>query len=569
MKKLKLAFKTTLLLLITSFFFGCKKENPVDSDQPVESFAPGFDSVKAEAFDLLSFDVAYKITENHSKSGIIYATDSVSITQNKGAKFSNKTVSNKQIFRVELPSYAPKHKVWFKVFYIKNTGETVFSAAYLYDCPTYIVRNKNVVTGSGLLNAHPKENIITYGNNPFRGMDNSLNVDTYNMDGYSTSYSATINDIPSSLDSIDRFSNRVKQTLFFNVPESVPLGNAVFKLYYKNKLVYTENLKIINGGILLKSRYPINDEGYFFTFDHFVQGNNLYFYTPGAFHKWDPKENVWTRLSNPAEHIDARRLKIYAIGEKFYLAPLSVKKGSYSWDPYEEIIWSYNINTDVWEKRVLVPYNSPARRDFIQIVDCFNYKNKLYCIIFLNGRHTIEVFDPSDYSWNKFMDLKLTSTDFSDFKTVVNDGKVYLIAAQRTDSYYSSPKVKTDFYEFDMENKSFIKKNWIVDKEKDWSSNNNQPAILDYQLTAHKGKIYLYGGRLPINNSPYFFYTPMFAVYDPHKNEWSPASDYSYYTAWVNQTEGFFMSNGDGLFLGLGIDGKDVKNRSVFSLSIR
>jgi hypothetical protein len=141
----------------------------------------------------------------------------------------------------------------------------------------YEVKNKFVVNGKAIYNNHPKDFFINFEGSEIGNYDNSLIVDAITTDQAAQNYRATLNDLPASISRIDAVPYPPSHKyILIDVPQDLPIGPATLKFYYQDKLVYTEKLTIVNGGLLSRSSYPISRT---YTGCFFEYGGKLFTYT--------------------------------------------------------------------------------------------------------------------------------------------------------------------------------------------------------------------------------------------------------------------------------------------------
>jgi hypothetical protein len=337
------------------------------------------------------------------------------------------------------------------------------------------------------------------------------------------------------------------------VPNNFPLGKASFKFYYLNKLEYTVELTVVNGGLLSSIQHPVAQT---FSGSFFEYNRKLFIYSKASdkmsFYSWAPETNVWEKLPIPLEmssnlYNDAFPAKV--INGMVYFKPVGgVSGGPFGEIPrsYDEQIVAYNPSTGKAKVINLFHTTDVSQERIIQVTDDFAYAGKLYCLTSesidgasVSHAYRIRVFDPADNSWTVFMDLPNKGV----WTSVVNNGQVFLMNSDYGKQESASAEFVNAFYLLNLSAKSLLKKNWITDRAVGSGAS---------YLASFNNRIYVYGGNFSAGYSS--FYSALFAVYDPGQDKWSPVSGYSYFTAWVSQTYGFMLPIGDKLYMGLGFD---------------
>lgn len=571
--------RTFGLFFLLVYGVACKKAAAPIPAPPVVDNLPKANAITAVSIDQLNFTVSYTLNFTTSATGVTYATDSISLVKNAGTDVNSFVNTLSYLAKIALKAYPADNKVWYQVYFFNSSGTKVYSKIYRHEFSLWQVQNKYIVNGLAIDNNHSKDGLVTFDQTPYTGLDNSLTVSIY-MTGYDyKGYKAKINGINAPLGKfIDSWGVTEIKKLVFDVPENIPIGNAKFELYNYDKLVYSADVMVVNGGLLSKVLHPIgNNQGG----DYVVHNNELYTYInrwvgsgteQPQFHKWSPATYTWTKLPNPPETRYSEYNGGQSINGLIYFCPNVRDYGNTYPFLYEEWLWTFNPANNVWKKTILSS-NGPSNQTKIdeQFFGCFSHGGKLYCLLSYKSYGTyyyeMHVYDPADNSWKKFMDLPNDRSSITVYKTVVNNGKAYLLISKRVSSAYSGTVTKNQFFEMDMNTKTLIPRNWITDPGRNWVIiNDNEFAVAAPNLASYRGKIYVYGGGNTIFSS---IYSSVFAVYDPDANTWSSVSGYSYYTGWVSNNYGYFGTINDKLYVGFGYDRQYIESAALYNLVIR
>jgi len=581
-----------IILLITLCFTNssCKKDKvntPVEIPPVIQK--PGinlfYTALKIDSIQQFSIVLTYELSRGGKSTGIVSALDSLSLAANTSQyTHVDATLRGSQYyFKIQYPyNLPPEDKIWFRIYLINENGEKTYSHVLSQKVALYQVKNKYVVNGKGLYNNHPKDFFINYEGTAIGAQDNSLIVNAISNDVNLQNYTGKINDRPIAISKIDAASYPpTHKTILFDVPDDLSVGPAKFTLFYMNNLVYTEDITIVNGGLLTAIKHPVSliSSGIYFEYE-----NKLYTYSnygsnasDANFYSWAPQTNTWQKLPNPPEapkvdYNDAKGGR--TIKGIVYFPPVMVRPwgiyGQYNPYYYEEIIASYDPANGQWNKKTLLRTTNEAEDRTLDVSDSFVFNDKLYCITrefpFAQLSGTIKtqmrVYDPSINTWEYFMDLPDTPWYWS---AVVNNGRVYLLTTGPGKQESATTQYLNEFYQLDINSKALNKKNWITDKAVGVSS----PYLVSFN-----NKIYAYGGQYSSGYAS--LYSSLFTVYDPDKDKWAPVSGYSYYTGWVSQTQGFLLPINNKLYLGLGLDrytngniyGSKIKS-TIYNLSIK
>jgi len=574
------------LTIVAIFSYSCKKEGELPDQKEEEhepALVPDIRYAKLESVDLLSYFLAYRLNLVTRESGIIYSQDSVSLAENKGTEILGTNLAGVYDINIKLASNPSKRQLWYKIFYKDETGKRVYSTLYRHQIPDYLVQNKYIVHGPALYNIHPTEHVITWGEGYYKGVDNSLGIMTYSLDTDAGNYKASLNGIDIPLKDIKSSSKYVnRKVLVFDIPEQMSFGTAALKLFCRNQLVYTDSLTVVSGGLISKTEHPEKGQG---NEDIFVQDDMLYTfdcsYWSGAkarFYKWNSETDTWTKLPSPSENFSSGGRIAQAIKNVIYFPPYSEDKRSQAPFLFFEYLWTFNTITNQWTKVTLQSTNDYQKvRAGLSTLACFVYENKFYCISSWTRAYsqvyTLDVYNPADNSFSTVMDLP-GGTDIESYRAVVCGNKPYVLVSRVYTPYMSSTINKNEFYEVDLAAKKTIRRNWVIDPEIDWKWNEYEQRIVSPVLASYKGKIYAYGGRSVANSNT--LHAMLFAVYNPERDLWEPASGYSYHTARVSQTRGLLVSLNEKLYVGLGLNREVIGavdyseiNRSIFRISVK
>lgn len=557
--------KTVVFFLLTFFLFACKKKESEEilSPEPdpiVPALALIVNEIKVDSVEQLAFTITYKLSTSTTETGINFDFDSLNLVNNKSTYEWQSVLNNGSFYaRPELWSYAPQDKFWYRIYYKDESGKKIYTQIYKQDLPKYSIRNEFIVCG--------KEEYNSIGS-----FDNLLVLVAYNSDNNLQNYSAKINGISTPASKFETINyNKNHKNIIFDVPENLPLGPAKFQLYYLGKLDYETEITIVNGGLLTKTKHPLNIvSGQFFTHEkrlYTLTGD----ITGNMFYSWEPINNVWTKLPNPPVALAPSKQPAHSIQDLIYFPPISVSPWGFTDFYYDELVWTFNPETNKWNKITLYHTTEGPHERRMEVQASVVYENKIYCIIRESAmtinpvieynKTLIKVFDPLDNSWKELM--ALNDANIWSYRACVLDNQIYILKAVINKQVSASTDFTNEMFVLDINNKTLIKKNWIDEKEIGVSN----PYFVPY-----KGKIYAYGG---LSSSGYFStYSSLFAVYDPIKNKWQSLSNYGYYTARVSQTDGFLLELNDKLYLGLGYDrysngGGSDRNSLIFNLDIR
>ena len=546
-----------LLFVLIVSFTSCKKDKSSENTTlPLKPVIQSFyDGLKIDSVQQRSIVISYELLKKAKTTGVVTALDSISLADrladymHQEATFRN----NKYFAKIEWPYNLPPtdDKIWFRLYVEEEDGTKTYSPVFGQDVAIYEVHNKYVVNGKGVYNNHPKDFFINYDGREIGSYDNSLIVDAITTDTDPQNYRATLDDLPASISRIDAVpSPPTHKNILIDVPDDLPLGQATLKFYYQNKLVYTDNLTIVNGGLLSAFSYPIarTYSGCFFEY-----GGKLFTYTnpeplaaTASFYSWSPETKLWKTLHGPKDlpYIDLIRLKGgKTINGTVYFDPLMVRAGA-TVPTYIEYILSYTPASGEWKEKILFSTTKDSEDRSMLVNDSFVYNDKLYCITEetpnypLAGpmNHKIKEYDPANGSWKDYMDLPDKGYKWL---AVSHNKQIYLLNTLTGKQESASTEYLNEFYLLNVSGKSIVKKNWIAE---------TQTGVYAPYLVSFKGKIYVYGGH---NTSGYTsLYSSLFAVYDPQEDKWSSVSGYSYFTGWVCQTDGFMLPIANKLYLG-------------------
>jgi hypothetical protein len=580
---IKRVYFNILFVLFIVSFTSCKKgglaESTTEPPKPVvQSF---YDDLKIDSVQQRSIVVSYQLLKKAKITGVAIALDSITLANHLAGSTDQEAVfvNDKYFAKIQWPyNLTPTDdKIWFRLYVIDEDGTKTYSPVFGKGVAMYEVENKFVVNGKAIYNNHPKDFFINYEGGAIGSYDNSLIVDAITTDAAIENYRATLNDLPASVGRIDAVPYpESHKYILIDVPDDLPIGPAMLKFYYQDKLVYTEKLTIVNGGLLSRSSYPISRT---YTGCFFEYGGKLFTYTnpeplaeTASFYSWIPETNVWEKLHGPKDlpYIDLIRLKGgKTINGTVYFNPLMVRAGA-TVPTYEEYILAYTPATREWKEKTLFITTRELEDRSMLVNDSFLYNDKLYCITeeLPGGRmagtikHKIKIYDPANGSWEDYMDLPEKPYKWL---AVSNNNQVYLLNTGRGEVGVATTEYVNEFYLLNVAGKSILKKNWIADRE----VGVNAPYLVSF-----RGKIYVYGGHYSSGYAS--LYSSLFAVYDPQQNKWSPVSGYSYFTGWVCQTDGFMLPIANKLYLGLGLDRYtngniqgSVVSSSVYQMALR
>lgn len=577
--------KFTLILIFLSqlFFTACKKDKqPLNEDKPIEEpvVKDFYKDLKIDSLQQLSVVVSFQLNQAAKVIGLLTNLDSASLVDRPEAYMEREVAfrNGRYYAKIEWPYNLPPidDNFWFRLYMVDDKGVKVFSKVFRQQIATYQIKNTYVVNGKGMYNKHPKDFFMNYEGGVIGTYDNSLIINALTKDVNPKNYSATLNEIPIAIGTIEAATYpTTHQQIVCNVPDDFPLGPASLKFYYLNKLVYAVQLTIVNGGLLSSVQHPIANTN---TAHVFGYNGKLFTYSSQAddpkLYSWTPETNMWQNLPVPEEMKFLKHAKpavAKVINGIVYFTPwVHTFGGPYEATPrtYQELIISYNPNTGQGRNTILYQTTNQTEHRNLNVRDFFAYHNKLYCITSesINGQSTesayrIRVYNPADGSWTHLMDLPYAGV----WTAVANENQVFLMHAVEDNQEFASIQFANEFYLLNVEGKSLQRKNWITDRK---------IGVYEPYLASLNNKIYLYGGYYSTGYTT--LYSSLFAVYDPQQDKWSPVSGYSYFTAWVSQNYGFMMPFENKLYLGLGLDrlsngniyaGK--RNYSIHQVSIK
>lgn len=550
-----------ILFIFTVLVIACKKDklkNPTDEPEKLTEQA-FYKDLQIDSIQQLSIVVSFQLNKIAKVTGLLTALDSTQLTDRHQDYMEREPVlrNGRYYVKIEWPYNLPPSNdlIWFRLYIVDENGVKTYSPILRQKIAPYQIKNKYIVNGKAAYNNHPKDFFINFEGGVTGTYDNSLIIDAVTNDVNVENYRATLNDLPVSVSRIDPVAYpETHKHILFDVPDEFPLGKATLKFYYLNKLEYTVDLIVVNGGLLSAVKHPVarTTGGCFFEyngklFTYINYGSDgIYFYS------WTPETNVWQNLPVPEEmarYIYNTTSPAKVINGIVYFKPMMYAYGGpYAEIPrtYDEQVISYDPRTGIAKNTRLFHTTNAAEERALQVMDHFVYGDKLYCLTAesLNGETTssvyrIRVFNPADDSWTHFMDLPFKGV----WTSVVNNGLVFLMNSDYGKQENASAEFVNEFYLLNLSGKSLVKKNWISDR--------NVGSGGSY-LASFNNKIYIYGGDFLTGYSSY--YSALFAVYDPQQDKWSPVSGYSYFSAWVSQNYGFMFPIGNKLYLGLGFD---------------
>ncbi|MFD0941648.1 hypothetical protein ACFQ1J_13095 [Pedobacter boryungensis] len=528
---------------------------------------------------MLSVVVSFQLTKPAKIVGILTSLDSLSLVNRVEDYMKRDLVfrDNRYYGKIEWPYNLPptNDNFWFRLYMNNEDGTRTYSPVFRQAIATYQIKNVNIVNGKGSFNKHPKDFFMNYEGVAIGTYDNSLMVEAVTSDVNSQNYKGTLNDVNVSINKVDLmvYPASHKQVVF-DVPDDYPLGQAIFKLYHLNKLVLTQQVNIVNGGLLTKDQHVLNSSAWQ---SIFVHNNELYTFFNGfipsesKFYKWNTDTKTLSTLSIPNFTLHIGNIdRAFSLNGIVYFPPANIRPwGIFSqYNPYyyKEVITTYELATNTWSEIELLNTKDINLDRGLDVLESFVIGDNIYSIIRETPQNTnivrcvLKVFNVKDKSWKEYMELpnKL-------YKATVLDGKVYVLTSGYDVQEGATDTFKNEFMILDLQSKSFSKKSWI--------SNKNAGTQKPY-LTAFGNKIYVYGGQYSSGYSS--LYSSLFAVYDPSIDKWSPVSGYSYFTAWVSQTNGFMLPINNKLYIGLGLDRYtngniygSVRNFTISQLSIK
>lgn len=570
-----------VLIVLSLFCLTCKKsaqepEQPPTTNEPEAYF---YKDLKVDSIQMLSVVISFQLTKPGKIAGILTSLDSLSLVNRVEDYMKRDLVfrDNRYYVKIEWPYNLPPtdDNFWFRLYVNNENGTRTYSPVFRQAIATYQIKNTNIVNGKGAFNKHPKDFFMNYEGGVIGTYDNSLMVEAVTADVNPQNYKGTLNDISISVNKVDPmvYPTSHKQVVF-DVPNDYPLGQAIFKLYYLNKLVLTQQVNIVNGGLLTRDQHALNYSGWQ---SIFVHNNELYTFINGfipsesKFYKWNTETKTLSALSSPnftprIGNID----KAFSFNGTVYFPPANIRPwgifDQYNPYYYKEVITTYEPASNTWREIELLNTKDINLDRGLDVLESFVIGDNIYSIIRETPKNTntvrcvLKVFNVKDKSWKEHMELP---NKF--YKATVLNDRVYVLTSDYDVQEGATSTFKNEFMILDLESKSLSKKNWI--------SNKNAGTQKPY-LTAFGNKIYVYGGQYSSGYSS--LYSSLFAVYDPSIDKWSPVSGYSYFTAWVSQTNGFMLPINNKLYIGLGLDRYtngniygSVRNFTISQLSLK
>lgn len=567
-----------ILIVLSSFLLTCKKnkQEPPIINEPVANF---YKDLKVDSIQMLSVVISFQLTKPGKVAGILTALDSLSLVDRIQDYMRRDLVfrDNRYYVKIEWPYNLPPidDNFWFRLYVNNEDGTRTYSSVFRQAIATYQIKNTNIVNGKGSFNKHPKDFFMNYEGGVTGTYDNAFMVEAVTTDVNPQNYKGTLNDVSISVNKVDPmvYPTSHKQVVF-DVPDDYPLGNAVFKFYYLNKLVLTQQVRIVNGGLLTKDQHLLNSPRWHGVFIH---NNELYTFINGfipsenKFYKWNPETKVLSMISSPNFSLHIGNVdKAFSVNGVVYFSPANIRPWGIfdQWNPYyyKEVITTYEPASNTWKEIELLNTKDENLDRGLDVLESFIIGDDIYSIVretpknMNSARCVLKVFNVKDKSWKEHMELP---NKF--YKATVLDGKVYILMTDYDVQEGATSSFRNEFMILDLASKSISKKSWI--------SNKNIGTFKPY-LTTFGNKIYVYGGNYSIGYNS--LYSSLFAVYDPSIDKWNPVSGYSYFTAWVSQTDGFMLPINNKLYIGLGLDRYTngniygaVRNYTISQLSIK
>jgi len=547
-------------VLIGLLAISCKKA--VDWPEPSRLDEISMEGVRSENVGQWGFRVNYKLNGPVGATGVCISADSSVLVGSTGEEVAAMVVVNSNYAAtVDFPSFPKANKIFYKIYVQDATGYRRYSQVYGHRLASMVVRNPYIVHGMAVHNTHTTESFSDYDEGPYGWFDNSLSIMSALNDIAPENYRAVLNGKALHLATVLPGTKReIRHRLIFDVPQEIPFGDAKLELYHRDALVATEQVHVVAGGLINKqTRYfPEELKGNYASY-----AGEVYNYAASGtpvprtqfFYKWTPGTNQWAKLPDPPTSVPTWYGNgMQELDGTLYLFPHVTSENSPRFF-VEEYMITYHIASGQWRKKIL--YSGHDFRQALEVQDSFVYQGKVYWIATVPNtsilNDVIMSYDPSTETYERFYQLPYLGD--ATYKATVLDGKVYLLRSS-TRSYMSSIYTNaSEFFELDMSGKKLIAKPWFVDKvRRQWIIANGGAGYLEPYIVGHQGKIYAYGGKL---RSEYFDnHMTLFVVYDPTTDQWSPVSDYSYYTARVSQTEGQMLSLNGKLYLFHGINGE-------------
>jgi hypothetical protein len=550
------------------FIMGCKKDlpkkaAPLPPNTPVNTIADQITvtTMAIDSLDQNGFTINYTLSSTAKTSGIIFSTDSISLTTNAQGKtisrIANLTGEKKYSAYIKNPENVTNTIYWYKIYIIDNDDKTFYSNITKQPLSPYQIYSKSIVKGP-------------YKDNNFSMDYNGLMITTTNIDLNAKNYSSTINGAQIPIAEIIHYTGTNPYNyLVFDVPSSLGLGPAVFTLSYKNNIVYSTSIIIVGGGLKFATKHPDqNPYG-----SHFTYNDELYFITyrdindEVSFHKWNPLNNVWTKMRKPPSDWSIAELSTYSgheINGVIYFPPVTFQNMYINGvrSIYNEYMYTYTPSTGAWNHIKLYQSNEPNKA--ISIMDCFVFNNKFYSVIQeINGDVTLDIikeYDPSKGSWQKVMELPFVAWDC---KAAVVNGEIYLLTAFASKQYSAITEFSNKFQQLDLNSKKLIDKSSV---EGDGVMGTYKPYLFVYN-----NKIYVYGGFSYVGYVT--SYNTLFAAYTPNTDKWSPVAN-TFNNAKVSQSDGFIVQLNGDMYIGAGYNSfsnssSSRLNQNIYSMLLQ
>lgn len=297
-----------------------------------------------------------------------------------------------------------------------------------------------------------------------------------------------------------------------DIPVTAPLGIHKLALYYKNRLIYENNIETINVAVCnIVTKHPDGDAAP----SSFVYNNEAYIFSAyrSNFYKWNPQGNQWTQLNVPAEIGSCLRWGYsgYEIDGVVYFPTITHGPLRNISRDFKNYIISYDPNLDVWKKIDLIKLDN--------IIDNFYYSSflhdkKIYSFVGQENKVALRVFDPTDCSLKIAIDSIPIPRDCGfGLKSAVVNGNVYVLISRCGWQEYASTYFKNELYLFDVLSGKFtrIKELWEYAEQKGFGKIN--PYLFEYN-----GLLCVYGGESSqgyINSL-----SRDYGVYDPASGKW-------------------------------------------------
>ncbi|WP_155975834.1 Kelch repeat-containing protein [Daejeonella oryzae] len=464
---MKKAGNSSLLIfciLILICVLSCKKEK---EEQPI-SVGQGAISVSTEQ---TSAKIDYiGLGTSFTESGVYYSTDSASIaviSENTPKVISVKLDASN--FAANLKDLSPQ-TTYFFIIYIKDAkGKYVYTKLSKLTTKGYGIKWQVDFSKTIKLIDILHKDVILIGQ--------PLNTDIKN-------YKVTLGSTVCMLWKIAKADATPADYMFYiQVPAPTPAGKYKLTLSYLDKVIFSDDLEVLKGNYYYVSKktqpsFPVS------SFSYFQHDNKLYTIQTGSnkIDSWNSVTNEWSFVGTaPSSITFAEGSSGNELNGKIWFPPAGSA---------EEAFHSYTPSSNRWEKTLL--FTPPNSNDMLKTYGSFVYQEKIYCMVqqirHIKGNilteNLLKVFNPGDKSWKVIMNLNNSAWDY---KGVVLNGQIYLLAATVIDQENASTYFKSTLYQLDLNSKTLIKKPDIL-----WY--NLPQGSINPSLFTHNNHLFIYGG---------------------------------------------------------------------------